>query len=236
MTAEKEIRIWVAEDEPAIRELILLHLNREGYTTETAADGEMAIQKLGQNSFDLLIVDWMLPKTSGVEITRWLRSQKQFRSTNVLFVTARSSPEDLITALELGADDYLVKPFDVMVLISRVRALLRRRVWLKSEEAGTSDILKLDELTLNRLALEVHVGDEKVDLTRSEFQLLQILMENQGKVLSRSDIISQIHGENFNVVGRTVDTHIFTIRKKLGRYSEVLETVRGVGYRIRYLK
>lgn len=232
-------RVLVVEDEQEIRQLIALHLKREGYTVDESGDGEQACQKIQSDKFDLVIVDWMLPSLSGIEILRWLRKPGPLARTPVLFVTAKAQPEQVAMALDNGADDYLTKPFDTLVLMARVNALLRRRQWLEDTNpvGGSAPVrLQLGDLELNLDSHEATLRSEKIDLTRSEFRLLQLLLENQGKVLSRQAIVDQIQGESVHVVGRTVDTHVFGLRKKLADYGDIVETIRGVGYRVRFLK
>lgn len=230
-------RVLVVEDETEIRQLIALHLKREGFEVSEVADGEEARQVLSRSAFDLVVLDWMLPTLSGLELTRWMRKRSQLGRVPVLFVTAKAEPEHVATGLDAGADDYLTKPFDTLVLMARVNALLRRQDWLKKieETAATTPRLSLGELELDTQSYEVTLAGEKLDLTRSEFRLLESLLMNQGKVCSRESLIEEIQGEGVNVVGRTVDTHVFGLRKKLGGFADVIETIRGVGYRVRYL-
>lgn len=230
--------VLVVEDEAEIRQLIVLHLRREGFEIEEVADGEAARQLLLDRDFDLVIVDWMLPSLSGLELTRWIRKRSHTPKTPILFVTAKTEPEHVATGLDAGADDYLTKPFDTLVLMARVNALLRRQDWLQSQSgdvAGGASRLVLGELSVDCDSFEVLIAGKPLDLTRSEFRLLETLMKNQGKVLSRESLIEEIQGSGVNVVGRTVDTHVFGLRKKLGAYADVIETIRGVGYRVRYL-
>jgi two-component system phosphate regulon response regulator PhoB len=235
---EARKRVLVVEDEGEIRQLIVLHLRREGFEVEEMEDGEMARQALVARTFDLVILDWMLPSLSGLELCRWLRKRSSHTTTPVLFVTAKTEPEHVATGLDAGADDYVSKPFDTLVLMARVNALLRRQDWLRSQSgvsATENPTLSLGELVLNTQTYEVTLMGQKLDLTRSEFRLLETLLSNQGKVLSRESLIGEIQGENVNVVGRTVDTHVFGLRKKLGSYADCIETIRGIGYRVRYL-
>ena len=237
-TGEVRKRVLVVEDESEIRQLIVLHLRREGFDVEELNDGELARQSLGTSNFDLVILDWMLPSLSGLELCRWLRKRSPHATTPVLFVTAKTEPEHVATGLDAGADDYLSKPFDTLVLMARVNALLRRQDWLAAKAAApsaVSTILSLGDLVLNVQNYEVTLSGQKLDLTRSEFRLLECLLSHQGKVLSRESLIGEIQGEHVNVVGRTVDTHVFGLRKKLGHYADSIETIRGVGYRVRYL-
>jgi len=236
MNLEPRKRVLVVEDEPEIRQLIVLHLKREGFVVSEVGDGEEARQVLANSDFELVIVDWMMPTLSGLELTRWMRKHTQLARTAILFVTAKTEPEHIATGLDAGADDYLTKPFDTLVLMARVNALLRRQDWLQTEPEVTTvnSRLELGDLVLNTQTYEVSLSGQPLDLTRSEFRLLESLLMNQGKVCSRESLIEQIQGEGVNVVGRTVDTHVFGLRKKLGSFAEQIETIRGVGYRVRY--
>lgn len=229
-------KVLIVEDEIEIRQLIGLHLKREGFEVTESSDGEQGLLNLSRQKYDLLILDWMLPKLSGLEMTRWVRGRKDLDRMPILFVTAKTEPEHIAAALDSGADDYMLKPFDTLVLMARVHALLRRHQWLETESSNKNqNILKIKELVLDRDAFSAELHGEKIDLTRSEFKLLEAMMENQGKVLTRESLIQCIQGDGVNVIGRTIDTHIFGLRKKLGEYSDFVETIRGVGYRIRFL-
>ncbi len=234
-------RVLVVEDESEIRQLIVLHLKREGYLVDEVADGERAIRLLSTQTYHLVILDWMLPAMSGLEITRWMRARKELDRVSVLFVTAKVEPEHIASGLDAGADDYLPKPFDTLVLMARVNALIRRNQWLTdvagqptAPAAAASTRLQAGALEMDSSSFEAYLDGEKLDLTRSEFRLLESLLQNQGKVLTREHLIEEIQGEGVNVVGRTVDTHVFGLRKKLGVHSDLIETIRGVGYRVRF--
>jgi two-component system phosphate regulon response regulator PhoB len=232
---ETRKRILVVEDETEIRQLIVLHLKREGFEVTEVADGEQARQLLSTGEFDLVVLDWMLPSLSGLELTRWMRKRQASTRTPILFVTAKTEPEHVATGLDAGADDYIGKPFDTLVLMARVNALLRRQDWLNTQPSNQPTRITLGDLTMDLSSYEATLAGQRIDLTRSEFRLLESLLLNQGKVLSREAIIEQIQGEGVNVVGRTVDTHVFGLRKKLGHYADIIETIRGVGYRVRYV-
>jgi two-component system phosphate regulon response regulator PhoB len=232
---ESRKRVLVMEDETEIRQLIVLHLRREGFKVDEAADGEQARQMLDNGAYDLLILDWMVPSLSGLELTRWVRKRSALGPVPILFVTAKTEPEHVATGLDAGADDYITKPFDTLVLMARVNALLRRHDWLREQtNSSTPTHLVLGELAMDTQSYEVTLAGQKLELTRSEFRLLETLLMNQGKVLSREALIEEIQGEGVNVVGRTIDTHVFGLRKKLGNWADMIETIRGVGYRVRY--
>lgn len=229
-------RVLVVEDETEIRELIALHLRREGFLVDDVPSGDVARNQLNKQTYDMVILDWMVPGLNGLELTRWIRSDERFQHLPILFVTAKAEPEHVATGLDAGADDYLTKPFDTLVLMARVNALMRRRVWLgglSSAGGSQNNLVTVGELKLNSDAFEVYLRDEKLDLTKSEFKLLEALMLSQGKVLTRKNLIELIQGDGVNVVGRTVDTHVFGLRKKVKDHSDLIETIRGVGYRVK---
>lgn len=226
----KKFKILVVEDETDVRELIGLHLKREGYEIAGFDEAEKAMKALStDSSFDLAVVDWMLPGVSGLELVKWAGQQK--KKLPILMVTARADSADIVRGLEAGADDYVTKPFEIPVFLARVRALLRR------SQAETvveeNPVLKINTLVLHTQTYDVTVGGEKLSLTPSEFKLLKALMQNQGKVLSRDKLIELVQGEGVSVVDRAIDTHVFGLRKKLGAEADFIETIRGVGYRMK---
>jgi two-component system phosphate regulon response regulator PhoB len=221
--------ILVIDDEKDVRDLMLLHLKREGYETVQTENGEEALRLLENSAYDLVIVDWMLPGLSGLEICK--RVNQKFPT---LMVTARADTSDIVLGLELGADDYLTKPFEIPVFLARVRALLRRKALLAEKPVGTEMTGKIEigNLKLDLDAYRVLGGDEEIQLTPYEFKLLTALMRNPGKVLSRDRLIELVQGQGVAVVDRAIDTHVFGLRKKLGPYADLIETIRGVGYRV----
>ncbi len=231
--------ILVVEDELDIQNLMCLHLSREGYHVESVQTGKEAYNMLSNHSYQLVILDWMIPDISGLELLRWMRNTStSYKNTPVLFVTAKSDPEDIVQGLENGADDYLTKPFDFSVFKARVNNLIRRLKFmdtLEESDKGKDLKFKLGDLVVDTSAHKVFIENNEVVLTFSEFRLLEILLRNQGKALSRKQMISFIQGEDINVTGRTVDTHISILRKKIGKYGKFIETVRGIGYRIGFI-
>lgn len=232
--------ILLVEDEPDIRELIRMRLEREGYHVTEAADGEEALNLIQGTSdnFDLYVLDWMLPRMSGLEIIRILRQQIHVKKCPILMVTARMEAADIVLGLDAGADDYVTKPFEVPVLLARVRALLRRgqdaeRTRHVDSAEAMSPSLVLGSLKINLGSHDVQCGAESVQLTPSEFKLLVALVKNEGRVLTRQKLIDLVQGVGVSVVDRAVDTHVFGLRKKLGACGELIETVRGVGYRVK---
>ncbi len=224
-------RILIVDDEPSITEFVSYAMQKEGYQTEVAADGETALAKIEAQSFDLFILDIMLPGIDGYELCRRIRAKM---STPILFLSARDSELNKVVGLELGADDYLAKPFGVRELLARTRALLRRSQGLDAGQP-TSEVTA-SGITLNE---DTHVatGDAgSIDLTPREFELLACLMRNAGKVVSREDLLRDAWGWEFITETKTVDTHIKRLRDKIesaGYDPKLVETVRGYGYRFK---
>ena len=231
--------ILVVEDELDIQNLMCMHLSNEGYHVETAQTGKQAYRMLSEHSYQLVIMDWMIPEISGLELLKWMRTNsKSYKKTPVLFVTARSNPADIVQSLEVGADDYITKPFDFSVFKARVNNLIKRLSIMDTIEGSKENRdlkFTLGDLVVDTAAHKVFIKNEEVILTFSEFRLLEILLVNQGKALSRKQMISFIQGESINVTGRTIDTHISILRKKLGEYGKFIETVRGIGYRVGFI-
>jgi len=229
--------VLIVEDEEDIKNLISFSISKDNIKTESAENGRVAYDKLLKNNYDLIIMDWMLPEISGLKLISWMRksTHSQYK-TPILMVTAKSDPADIVLGLESGADDYIVKPFDFDVLRARVQNLLQRRDFLKKneEDVPLSPIFEFGNLVLNKVSHEARIKDQKIDLTYSEFKILEVLLSNRGKVLSRKQIIKFIQGQDVVVTGRTIDTHLSSLRKKLGEYGEKIKTVRGVGYRVTY--
>ncbi len=223
------LKVHVVEDEFEIRELMALHLARQGYQVTESGSSEEAMDKMKAQKFDLLILDWMLPGMSGVEFLDRLKMLKV--NPRVLMVTAKSEPQDIVFGLEKGADDYLTKPFDPSVFLARVKVLLRRE---GTTTAPTNpQHFEWAGLKLNFDAYEVYLDGQQLHLTPSEYKLLATLVQCQGRVLTRDQLIERVQGEGISVTGRTVDTHIFGLRKKLGEWADHIDTIRGIGYRFK---
>ena len=227
---EGKKRILVVEDEADVRELIVLHLKRDGYAVDAAADGAEALRWLEKSGCDLCIVDWMMPGLNGLDVARAIRNQLR-SPIPVLMVTARVEAADIVLGLESGADDYVTKPFEVPVLLARVRALLRRSAAAKSGE--DQNLIEVGAIRIDVAAHEVSHQGEVISLTPSEFNILLALAQNRGRVLTRDRLIDLIRGVDVTIVSRAIDTHVFGLRKKLGDAADVIETIRGVGYRIK---
>jgi DNA-binding response OmpR family regulator len=232
--------ILLIEDEIEIRDLIRLHLLRDSHQVLEASSVEEAEPLLRRGAVDLAVVDWMLPGLSGMSFVKHLQSNLSAAAEDrpaTLMVTAKSEPDFIIEALEAGADDYLTKPFDPGVLMARVRALLRRQKNLQNDndrsEKATSVVQQVGEVVINLETYDVTVANEPLHLTISEFKLLAALIKNRGRVLTRAMLVNEIQGDGISVVGRTIDTHVFGLRRKLGASGDLIETVRGVGYRVK---
>lgn len=223
--------ILVVEDEQEIRELMALHLLRQGFKVTECASAEEAQKAFQKQKYNLVVLDWMLPGMSGVEFLNHIK--KSSSHPGVLMVTAKTEPQDIVTGLESGADDYLTKPFDPGVFMARVRSLLRRAKTRESVPQEDPSRIVLNGLSVNFNTYEIKLDEEPLHLTPSEFKLLSNLIESQGRVLTRDQLIENIQGEGINVTGRTIDTHVFGLRKKLGPWSDNIETIRGVGYRVK---
>jgi len=221
-------RILVVEDEAAIRELIQFNLEQEGYTVLPAETGEEALEIAGKLSLDLIVLDLMLPGIDGLQVCKVLSSQ----DIPILMVTAKSSDSDIVLGLELGAEDYITKPFSLRVLVARVRAILRRRENLAGKTENIQTIIMHKGIEINTTRHTITNGDNRIDLSATEFSILEFLVKNPGWVFSRNQIIETCKNSDYPVTERSVDVQILSIRKKLGEKGALIETVRGIGYRM----
>ncbi len=219
--------VLVVEDEEDILDVLRYHLAREGYEVAAALTGEEGLLLARRAPPDLVVLDLMLPGIDGLEVCRQLKAGGG--GPAVLMLTAKSEEADIVSGLEVGADDYVTKPFSGRVLIARVRALLRRR----AAPAGEEGFLRLDVLALHPGRREASVAGQPIDLTRSEFDLLLLLSRRPGWVLRREQIVRSLHGEDYPVTERAVDVLVAGLRKKLGVAARLVQTVRGSGYRLR---
>jgi len=220
--------ILVVDDDPKLRDLLAQYLGREGFRVRTANDGNAMDLLIAESPPDLVVLDLMLPDMSGTEVCRWLRGRPEFQDLLVLMLTAKSEEVDRVVGFELGADDYVTKPFSPRELVLRVRALLRRRAGVATE----GHVLERDGVRIDLDRHRCHVEGEEVILTAKEFQLLATLMRRPGRVLTRERLLDEIWGSDVTVTLRTIDTHLKRLREKLGSGRDLLETVRGIGYRI----
>ena len=219
--------IYCVEDERNIRELLVYTLHSTGFEAKGLENGTQLFEELGNLIPDLILLDIMLPGDDGYTILEQLKSMPSVKDVPVIMVTAKEAEFDKVKGLEGGADDYITKPFGMMEFVARVKAVLRR-----SARQNEDKELHYDELYLNVGRHEVRYREEKVDLTRKEFELLQYLLENKGLVMTRNQILCHVWGYDFDGETRTVDVHVRTLRQKLGEAGNLIETVRGVGYRI----
>lgn len=223
--------ILIVDDEEDIVELIKYNLSMEGYSIFTALTGEEAVKIAGKIRPDLMVLDLMLPGIDGLEVTRRIRSGREAPDMPIVMLTAKGEESDIVIGLELGANDYISKPFSPRVLVARIRAILRRRN--KSLADAPGGVIQEGALVIDRKRYRVTMEGDPLDLTPSEFALLSFLGEKKGWVFTRGQIVDAIHGENYAVTERSVDVVIAGLRKKLKDYASVIETVRGVGYRFR---
>jgi len=220
--------ILVVEDEDDIRELLRYNLEKEGYQVIPAATGEEALQAVQGRLPDLILLDLMLPGMDGLEVCRIIKGAAETRYLPMVMLTAKGEEADIVAGLELGADDYITKPFSPRILLARLRAALRRRsLPLPPENAP----LKTEELVIHPGRHEVLLAGKPVHLTVTEFRLLHLLVRKPGWVFTRSQIVNEIHGNDYPVSDRSIDVQIVSLRKKLGEFGSLLETIRGIGYR-----
>jgi two-component system phosphate regulon response regulator PhoB len=221
--------ILVVDDEEDILELVRLNLVREGYGVLGATTGEQALDIAQAKQPALAILDLMLPGIDGLEVCRMLKSNPKTQQIRIIILTAKSEDSDIVAGLELGADDYITKPFSSKVLAARVRRVLRKRV----ERDLGRETLTINDLTIDPARYEVTLSGKPVSLTFSEFNILYTLAQRPGVVFTRYQIVDKLHGNDYIVSDRAVDVHIAYLRRKLGRYKDYIETIRGVGYRLK---
>jgi two-component system alkaline phosphatase synthesis response regulator PhoP len=221
-------QILVIEDEEDIREVITYNLTKEGYRVTCAISGEDGLKSARNNPPNIIVLDLMLPGIDGLEVCRILKYDSRTQHVPIVMLTAKGEEADIVTGLELGADDYITKPFSPKVLIARLRALLRR-ITVKS--AGETEVLRIHDLVITPGRHEVLVSDKQVTLTQTEFKILLTLARKPGWVFTRYQIVNAARGEDTVVTDRSVDVQIVGLRKKLGSAGKYIETVRGIGYR-----
>ena len=226
-------KVLVVEDEEDILELIRYNLEREGYRVTGVATGEEGLRAVTREHPDLVVLDLMLPGIDGIEVCRRLKADPHTKHLPVVMVTAKGDEADVVAGLELGADDYLTKPFSPKVLVARIRAVVRRRAQEGAKDA--TEPIRRGDLLIHPGRREVLVGGSRValDLTFTEFNVLQMLAARPGWVFTRAQIVDAVRGHDYHVTERSVDVHVVGLRRKLGALGELVETVRGVGYRFR---
>ena len=223
-------KILIVDDEEDILELLRFNLSREGYHVISAATGEKALCIVQSEIPDLIVLDLMLPGIDGLEVTRRLKSDNEIKDIPIVMLTAKGEEADIVTGLELGADDYITKPFSPRVLVARTRAVLRRKV---KETPKEDAVIRIHDLVIHPGRHEVLVSGNPIQLTFTEFGILNFLVRRPGWVFTRSQIVDAVRGDDYYVTDRSVDVQIVGLRKKLGLAGKYIETVRGVGYRFK---
>jgi two-component system phosphate regulon response regulator PhoB len=220
-------RVLVVEDEEALSELLAYNLGREGFDVATSPDGDEALIALDETRPDIVILDWMLPNVSGIEIARQIRARAQTREIPIIMLTARGAEEDRIRGLEIGADDFITKPFSMSELVARMRAVLRR-----ARPTLAGDVATFGDIVLDRETRRLRRGGRDIHLGPTEYRLLDVLMQRPGRVFSREQLLDRVWGNDVYVEIRTVDVHIGRLRKALNRRGErdPIRTVRSAGY------
>ncbi|MGQ9731469.1 MAG: response regulator [Candidatus Zipacnadales bacterium] len=223
-------RVLVVEDEKDILELVQYNLNKEGYEVTCATSGEEALRQARADLPDLILLDLMLPGIDGLDVCRLLKGDQRTAHIPIIMLTAKTEEADIVTGLEMGADDYITKPFSPRVLSARVRAVLRRK---RAEPIGPQETIRIRDLVIHPGRREVLIKGVPIELTFTEFGVLHTLARRAGWVFTRSQIVDAVRGDDYPVTDRSVDVHIVGLRKKLGPCANYIETVRGVGYRLK---
>jgi two-component system alkaline phosphatase synthesis response regulator PhoP len=224
--------VLVVDDEKDIVDLLSYNLMKEGFSVITSRNGRDALDRARQKP-DLIILDVMMPEMNGLQVIQELKKEKSTASIPVILLTAKGSETDEIVGLEVGADDYIIKPVKIGKIVARVHAALRRKEQSAKEGMSQVDLIRIKDLEINVSSYTAHLGKQKLILPKKEFETLVYLIRNKGRVLSRESILNSVWGENVHVVDRTIDVHIRKIREKLGIYAEYIETAPGVGYRFK---
>ena len=220
-------KIYIVEDEPDIRETLKYNFSNEGFEVFTAPDGEEALSNIKKVLPDVLILDLMLPGVSGLDVCKSIRADDDIRDMSIIMLTAKGEEIDRVIGFELGADDYVTKPFSVRELILRVKVLLKKQ----RESLVENKLVTFGPIRIDLDAHELKINDQEIVLTALEFKLLQHLVKRKGRVQTREQLLGDVWGYSAEVTTRTVDTHIKRLREKLGNTSDYIQTIRGVGYR-----
>ena len=221
--------ILIIDDEKDLIELVRYNLEKDGYDSISATDGQSGLEIAQRHKLDLIVLDLMMPGMDGLEVCRRLRADPRTGRVPLIMLTAKATEADRIVGLEMGADDYIIKPFSPRELVARVKAILRRT----TTQAEPQQMIRHGDLAIDVARHEVTYGGKQVSLTATEFRILHFLASKPGRLLSRDDIIDAALGRDANVFDRTIDVHITAIRRKLGRGSDPIETIRGFGYKFR---
>ena len=222
-------KILIVEDDKNIAKLLRYNLERAGFTCLSTITGEDALEMLGKEDIGLVILDIMLPKMDGLEVCKRIKQDKALSSIPVIMLTAKGEEVDRVVGLELGADDYVVKPFSPRELVLRIKTILKRRL----PKEDIKNVISIGKLTIDIPRHKITIDNKEIKLALMEFKLLQTLAERKGRVQSRETLLEDVWGIEADVTTRTVDTHIKRLRKRLGRMGKMIETVRGIGYRFK---
>ena len=226
--------ILIVDDEEDILELIEFNLVREGYNVTGVLTGEEAIKTIQNHTIDLMILDLMLPGIDGFEVTKQLKNNPDIPDVPIVILSAKGEEADVVTGLELGADDYISKPFSPKILIARIRSILRRKIPRDMKEPDQqAQQINIFDIMVDPVRYKVEVDGKNIDLTYSEFNILSFLARRPGWVFTRQQIVDAVRGENYAVTERSIDVQIVGLRKKLGDHGKYIETVRGIGYRFK---
>jgi len=231
IAAMEKSKILVVEDEAPIQELLLFNLERNKYKVQMVESGEEALIAVRKAPPDLILLDVMLPGTDGLEVCKRLKADPQTEHIPIIMLTALSEEADIVTGLELGADDYITKPFSPRILLARVKAALRRTRNFKKPAATSDELIRIHDILIDIARHRVEVKGAPISLTFTEFKVLQLLASQPGRVFTRYQIVDAVHGDDYPVTDRSVDVQIVGLRKKLGEAGQCIETVRGIGYR-----
>ncbi len=228
-------KILIVEDDAAIAEILRNRLSREGFEVQWAADGKMGYEAVQTFHPSLILLDLTMPQMNGIEVCRRLREKEDTRQIPIIMVTANSEDADITIGLELGADDYVAKPFSLRQLVARIRAVLRRAVNTEtlSPAGASSDSIQLSGIEMNYAKRELKLNGENITLTLTEFELLWNMVKDPGKIFSREEFLERLQKQDGSITKRNIDVHVMTLRKKMGEDGSRISTVRGLGYKIR---
>jgi len=229
---ENQNEILIVEDDEDIAELMALAFQKEGWASFKAAKAEDALTALGQHKFAFCVLDLMLPGMDGLSFLRVVRSMSLYRNLPIIIASAKDDESDIVAGLSLGADDYIVKPFSPRVLVARIKAVLRRNARDANHDTA-QDTLSFKDLVVDRKRHEAKLADRILDLSATEFAILETFLQEPGRVFTREQLIDRTKGHDYPVTDRAIDVHIVSIRRKLGQASDMLETIRGIGYRLK---
>lgn len=228
MIDQNKSKILVVEDEQDIRDLLVFNLQKNGFNVRAVDNGEKALSLIRADNFDLILLDLMIPGISGFDLARILKNDDETSEVPIIMLTAKGEESDIVKGLEIGAQDYITKPFSVKVLVARINKIINSKI------TNTNSVIEYENLIINIKSREVIVEGKSINLTFTEFEILKLLASHSKWVYTRTEIIDQVRGDNYIVTDRTIDFQIVGLRKKLGSYGKCIKAVRGVGYRFTY--